>query len=138
MHPYRTRTQRAAAVLLAAGWLLALPGAAHASHPPTPKTKLTLTLHEWSGDRSTHHTLECQPAGGTHPKPAAACQILQTVDGDWKELDLNAKECKKLDWNRVDARMEGTWRGRAVDSKPKVFNNKCALERATGAVFDWT
>lgn len=129
-----SRPRHAAALLLAAGCLMSLPASAYASHPPDPKTELTLTVVE-AGTLSQRN-LACQPPGGTHPNPKAACAALAAVDGDIDKLNLSNKQCES-DTRSVTATARGVWRGQSV-TQSRTFLNRCVLERKTGPVFTWS
>ncbi|HEY1620622.1 MAG TPA: SSI family serine proteinase inhibitor [Streptosporangiaceae bacterium] len=79
----RSRTLVATArCLLAAGTLaVAACGsvAAPSAAPAKPKVSLTITVQGAPGKPARHWTLQCDPAGGTHPDPAAACRALKAV-----------------------------------------------------------
>jgi hypothetical protein len=47
----------------------------------TGDTRLTVALDETGEGRARTFDLTCEPPGGTHPDPAAACQALQAAGG---------------------------------------------------------
>lgn len=89
--PARPRSRRlagtaaiiAGAALLAACGSTAAPGGGAASAPASaaapPKVSLNITVANGPGKPITHWTLQCDPVGGTHPNPAAACAALLAV-----------------------------------------------------------
>lgn len=81
--PRRTRALvTAARCLLAAATLgVAACGsvAAPSAAPAKPKVSLRIIVQGAPGKPAKHWTLTCDPAGGTHPDPAAACAALKAV-----------------------------------------------------------
>ncbi|MFF7244798.1 SSI family serine proteinase inhibitor [Embleya sp. NPDC008237] len=76
------------------------------------------------------YTLECHPAGGSHPGPAGACDRLDatTADGDpFAPVPAGAR-CTMIYGGPATARITGTWAGRPVDAG---FNrtNGCEIAR---------
>jgi hypothetical protein len=75
----------AAAALLAACGSQAAPGTAGSpagsapAAPVKPKVSLTITVVNGPDKPITRWTLRCDPAGGTHPDPAAACAALAAI-----------------------------------------------------------
>lgn len=137
----------ARSTLTPAGWLLAaalltalmaalvtlVPAAAHAAGPDrqVPPTWLTLTV---GGHRSA--TLRCDPPGGTHPNPRAACRELAAAGGDLAKLRHNPEMACITVYDPVTVHARGTWRGRGV-AYDATYSNRCALTAATGPVFDF-
>lgn len=133
----------ARSTLTPAGWLLAAalltalvtlaPAAAHAAGPDrqAPPTRLKLTV---DGHRSV--TLRCDPPGGTHPNPRAACRELAAARGDLAKLRRNPEMACITVYDPVTVRARGTWRGRRV-AHDATYSNRCALTAATGPVFDF-
>ncbi|MFB7279282.1 SSI family serine proteinase inhibitor [Streptomyces hydrogenans] len=77
-------------------------------------------------------TLHCDPAGGDHPRAAAACDDLDTSAGRVERAPGDTA-CVLL-YDPVEVRAEGVWRGRPV-SFARTYGNTCELHARTGAVF---
>jgi hypothetical protein len=79
-------------------------------------TELTIVLDDGAGSPRTVR-LTCDPAGGDHDDPAAACAALDRAG----EVNLApvAKDqmCTQIYGGPQTARITGTWRGKAVDAR---------------------
>jgi hypothetical protein len=80
MHTLRARP-RARYLLIAALCAVAAAAcgssAAPASSPASPSPKVLLDIKVTGGSGGAKNwTLQCDPAGGSHPNPASACQVL--------------------------------------------------------------
>ncbi|GAB3877694.1 SSI family serine proteinase inhibitor [Kibdelosporangium lantanae] len=78
-------------------------------------------------------TLDCDPAGGTHPAYEDACAVLTRANGDFNKIRPLARVCT-MQYSPVNAAVHGTWRGRQVDWKA-TFPNDCAAGAQTDMVF---
>jgi hypothetical protein len=113
---------------------------AGAPPPAEPATRLTVTVwpqgREQGGEQEW--TLECDPAGGTHPSPEAACAALAKSPGALEPVPADAM-CTMIFGGPEEARIEGTLDGRAVDASFSRSNG-CELARWDDllAVFDPT
>lgn len=76
--------------------------------------------------------LACDPDGGTHPRPADACDVLRAVDGWIGDLDVDPGPCPLI-YLPVDVEVTGDWRGREV-SYHRQFPNDCVMRRTLGPV----
>ena len=137
--PFARRTA-ALALAAALGGLAAVaaphPRAAEAAPRPGPETPSVLLLTidpATAGPRAT--VLICGPAGGLHPDPATACRLVARVDGDLAALDVAPGPCT-LEHAPLTVRAVGRWQDRPV-SYTRTFDNRCALRRGTGALFDF-
>jgi hypothetical protein len=85
--------------------------------------------------RASSVSLQCQPAGGTHPDRAHACAELAAVDGDFENIHSNPEACTLI-YQPVDVSVEGHWRG-----KPKTFTasygNPCLASVSSNGIFDF-
>ncbi|WP_030193509.1 SSI family serine proteinase inhibitor [Streptomyces sp. NRRL S-87] len=134
-----------AAPALAAPALAAAPGLAAGPLPPLPSLglldpepapvdgpdRLTVTVAETGSSYQGSYTLECHPAGGTHPQAARACDRLDRLWADGKDpfAPVSRRQmCTMVDGGRATADVSGTWRGRQVDAH---FNRKngCEISR---------
>jgi subtilisin inhibitor-like len=95
-------------------------------------TELTLAYMADAGF-ATAVKLTCDPAGGGHPTPAAACAALAEVDADPARIKP-AKNACILIYQPITAQMTGVWHGRTVNWSQK-FGNSCEMRRATGVLF---
>ena len=78
--------------------------------------KLTLWPDGEAGDSITW-TLHCEPAGGDHPDPEAACAALARVADPFGPV-APPKRCAEIPGGEDDvAVLEGDFRGREVDSR---------------------
>ncbi|GAA2429558.1 SSI family serine proteinase inhibitor [Streptomyces macrosporus] len=126
--------RRTAAVLAGAAVLtaVAVPAAARPwpwprplVPPPARQDQLTVVVSEegpTAGRTEPAHrtyTLECHPAGGSHPDPLAACEALDRASrgsGDpWAPVPKGSM-CAQVYGGPATARVTGTWRGGPVDA----------------------
>jgi hypothetical protein len=109
------------AVAVAAILVLVLAGCGGGKSESTnDEAAIDLTVRLWpngeSGDSSTW-TLRCEPAGGDHPDPDAACAALTAVDDPFGPLPP-PKRCGEIPGGDEDvALIEGNYRGRKVRSR---------------------
>ncbi|MDQ0988486.1 subtilase-type protease inhibitor [Streptomyces sp. V2I9] len=83
-------------------------------------------------------TLSCAPtAEGTHPDPAAACEELAEVRGEFSELTAGPsnRTCTRQ-WDPVVVTAHGVWQGEPVQFST-TYGNACEMAGGTGgnAVF---
>ncbi|MGW0808089.1 SSI family serine proteinase inhibitor [Nonomuraea sp. NPDC002799] len=76
--------------------------------------------------------LICDPDGGYHPHPGAACHELRRVDGYYRALDVDPGPCPRI-WDPVEITVHGHWYGRP-NPYHEVFPNRCEMERKLGPV----
>jgi Subtilisin inhibitor-like len=90
------------------------PQAPASSTSAAPSTDLTIVVVD-NGKTDTW-TLTCDPAGGTHPHPGAACAAL-TAKGR-TALPPVAKDvmCTQIYGGSQTAKITGTWRGEPVNA----------------------
>ncbi|GAA4574574.1 hypothetical protein GCM10023176_41870 [Micromonospora coerulea] len=108
-------------------------GAAPRPGPETPSVLLLTVDPATAASRST--VLVCGPAGGLHPDPTTACRLVARVDGDLAGLDVDPGLCT-LEHAPLTVRALGFWQDRPV-SYARTFDNRCALRRGTGTLFDF-
>ncbi|MFN8081203.1 MAG: SSI family serine proteinase inhibitor [Kineosporiaceae bacterium] len=92
------------------------------------KAALTILLDDGFGVRTTW-TLTCDPAGGTHPHPAAACGVL----GARGAAALPAPKgtvCTEQYGGPQKAKITGTWKGTKVAAQLSLENG-CEIGRWT-------
>jgi hypothetical protein len=101
-----------------------------------PVTDLTLALHDGesaAGPVLAEVTLMCDPAGGTHPHAAAACESLNKVDGNFAELPPVAEVACTDIFAPVTAEAKGEYRGEPVRFV-HTYSNRCEAQRSTDDV----
>jgi len=82
-------------------------------------------------------TLQCSPAGGSHPDAEAACAALERVGGDFTALgDHGEQAVCTLEYAPVRLSATGFWQGTPVDYE-KTFSNPCVARSRTAGVFDF-
>jgi Subtilisin inhibitor-like len=112
--------------VLAACGSAAAPGAASSPAPVKPKVSLTITVLGGSSKTPKHWTLQCEPAGGTHPDPAAACRALLAVKNPFA-APPPGHMCPDLLVSSARAIFNGTWFGTKVDKT--ITDGGCYLAR---------
>ncbi|WP_424185946.1 SSI family serine proteinase inhibitor [Actinokineospora sp. G85] len=117
--------------------------AATAAGPATPPvaghtddvTRLVLVVSDHQdGLRTT--TLRCEPPGGDHPQPQAACAALDAVGGDITQLSSSGDTICTLQYAPVRVSAYGYWRGHEV-SVSHEYGNPCLMNAESGPVFTW-
>ena len=76
---------------------------------PVDRTDLRITVDTGSGQTRTY-TLRCDPAGGDHPDPAAACAALAQMDTPFAPLPKGLL-CTQIYGGPQTATVEGVYRG---------------------------
>lgn len=90
-------------------------------------TDLTVVVKGGRGeDEQTFH-LTCDPPGGDHPHPAAACRMLDELDAPFAPVPADAM-CTEIYGGPQTARVTGTFRGEQVDAAFKRTNG-CEIAR---------
>ena len=74
----------------------------------------TRLVVEQTTDRTQTWTLTCDPPGGDHPSPAAACGALAGVRDAFAPLPADVV-CTEVYGGAQTARVKGTYRGAPVD-----------------------
>ncbi|MFI7633340.1 SSI family serine proteinase inhibitor [Nonomuraea sp. NPDC049400] len=112
--------------LCATPFLAPLPAAAG---DDAPGAELLIAVRPSSGGGYAR-TLTCDPDGGLHPRPVAACDALREVDGRVEDLDVDPGPCPMI-YDPVTADVAGHWHGEDV-SFHQEFSNNCVMERKLG------
>jgi Subtilisin inhibitor-like len=97
-----------------------------------------LVLHTSAGTSPERTvTLQCDPAGGTHPKAAEACADVAKAGGDLAQMpaSTNPRACFMI-YAPVTVTAQGEWQGQAVRFTKK-YPNSCVMRDKTGSVFDF-
>jgi Subtilisin inhibitor-like len=90
-------------------------------------TDLTIVVDNGSGSTSTWR-LTCNPAGGTHPDPKAACRALEANGAAALPPVPKDKACTQIYGGPDTATITGTWQGQDVISK-FARNDGCQISR---------
>ena len=96
---------------------------------PTPTgdgTDLTIVFNDGSGTTSTWR-LTCDPPGGNHPQPDAACAALERSAKAALPAVPKNRACAEVYGGPQTAMVTGTWRGTPVNSR---FSRVNACETA--------
>jgi hypothetical protein len=102
------------------------PAASSAS--AAPKVSLNITVSSGPGSPAQHWTLTCDPVGGTHPDPAAACVSLLRVKGPFvPQKQTRGLECPMILASSKEATIQGTYFGQPVDTT--IRDGGCQLSR---------
>ena len=102
-----------AAAATACGSTPAPAGSAGGS-PAPPKVSLDIKVSGAPGTAAKHWTLQCDPAGGTHPDPAKACAVLLKAKDPFTPLPKFVS-CPMILVGTKTATVKGTYFGKHVD-----------------------
>jgi hypothetical protein len=94
---------------------------------PAARTHLTVEVRPSPKEPPKTWTLTCDPAGGTHPKAAAACQALAKAEDPFKPVPKDAI-CTEIYGGPQVATVTGTWRGTPVNAR-FTRQNGCEINR---------
>jgi hypothetical protein len=93
-----------------------------------PGVKLTVSYIPETG-AAVAVPLECDPPGGDHPRPKAACAELAAVGGDPAKIEPTRHMACFLIYQPVTVKIAGSWHGTAVDWQ-HTYGNGCDARRA--------
>ena len=88
---------------------------------------LVIVVDDGTGKKTTW-TLTCDPAGGTHPDPDAACRALQAHGAAALPPVRKDVACTQVYGGPQKATITGTWQGRPVRSSFSRING-CEISR---------
>ena len=89
---------------------------------------MTITVSSQGTDGGTRWTLTCDPTGGTHPNPAAACAVLGARgENALRQLPRNMM-CTQIYGGDQTATIVGVWRGKPVQATLNRTNG-CQIAR---------
>lgn len=117
----------------ALGLVVALSGCAdNAGAPPSPTGPSTsgtaLTISVTDGAETSVSSLECDPPGGDHPDPRAACRVLAPTAPDlFAPLPADAV-CGQVYGGPQQAQITGSWHGEPVDAAFSLVDS-CQISR---------
>lgn len=118
------------AVAAAALWLVAGCGTDDAgddvTRPANDTTELTVVVRDGSGGEQTY-TLTCDPAGGDHPDPEAACRALDRMEDPFAPVPRD-RACAEIYGGPQTATVTGTYRGKPVKAEFKR-TDACQMDR---------
>jgi Subtilisin inhibitor-like len=99
------------------------------SLPPSDPdvTDLTIVFDNGSGETRTWR-LSCEPPGGTHPDPDAACRVLEANGAAALPPVPKDKLCTQIYGGPETASITGTWKGEQVLSR-FARNDGCQIGR---------
>ncbi len=106
-------------------------GTGQSSQPttePSAQTSITITVDLGNGSAAQEWTLTCDPPGGTHPQPEAACAALGAVDPAVFEPVDPGQACTQIYGGPETATIRGTWNGQPVDAS-FARNDGCEIAR---------
>ncbi|MEU3018359.1 MULTISPECIES: SSI family serine proteinase inhibitor [unclassified Nocardiopsis] len=75
-------------------------------------------------------TLECDPAGGDHPRAEEACGLI-AQHGDIASVMANPNGACTMEYRPVTVRVTG------AEDYEETFGNACQMANAKGAIFDF-
>ena len=101
--------------------------------PTSPPTSLTISVDLGDGSAAQEWTLTCDPPGGSHPQPEAACAALADIDPTVFDPVPPNQVCTQIFGGPETATVSGTWNGDAVDAA-FARNNGCEIARWEAAV----
>ncbi len=91
-------------------------------------SELTITVKAGPEAPGETWTLTCEPAGGDHPDPEAACAALENAEGDPFAPVARGTACTQQFGGPQTATIAGTWRGEPVDASYKRTDG-CEIAR---------
>jgi hypothetical protein len=118
--------------VVSGGLVVATPAAA-----APDQTVLAITITPLPGGMPStprYAVLTCDPAGGTHPKAAQACDEIAAAGGDIAAVPPNRNMGCLPVWEPVTIAVRGIWRGAALDYAATQGAVSCAMI-SHGAVF---
>lgn len=112
---------------------IAAPAVAEA---PASQLRLTVSPGEQPGQNARRVTLHCDPSGGSHPNPAAACAELAKVAGDIGAMNVEPDKACTMQYEPITVTARGRWEGKQVNFT-KTYGNPCVLRVTTGPLFSF-
>lgn len=85
--------------------------------PDDAETAVTVTLNPGEGAAVEEWTLTCEPPGGNHPDPAAACATLDEVDSEVFAPVPPDQVCTQIYGGPQTAVLSGSWRGERIEAE---------------------
>ena len=98
-----------------------------ATSTPKPSTQLSVTVDE-GGGKIDNWTLDCDPAGGSHPHPAVACAALAAKGKIAIPPVSKDIMCTQIFGGAQTAKITGEWNGKPVNASFSRQNG-CEVNR---------
>ncbi|MFD6923964.1 SSI family serine proteinase inhibitor [Streptomyces sp. NPDC059944] len=101
------------------------------ARPEDSGDRLTVTVHDAGNGADGTYELDCHPAGGSHPRAAEACDLLDGNTTWGKDLFAPVPPdalCTMQYGGPATAHVTGTWAGRPVDARYDRTNG-CEISR---------
>lgn len=95
--------------------------------PVSGPTELTITVRESRDAEPMTWTLTCDPPGGDHPNPEAACAALAKAKNPFSPVPKDMA-CAEIFGGEQTATIEGTWQGKRVRAV-YTRTNGCEISR---------
>jgi Subtilisin inhibitor-like len=111
------------------------PAGAGSAPAPAPKVSLDITVSTTPSAPTKHWTLQCEPAGGTHPNPAAACAVLLKAKNPFAPLPKGIM-CPMIRVGTKTAIVKGTYFGKHIDTKLSPGGCQLAQWEKIGQIFN--
>jgi len=106
-----------------------------AASAPAPKVSLDITVSTTPSAPTKHWTLKCDPAGGTHPDPAAACAVLLKAKDPFA-APPKGMMCPMIRVGTKTAIVKGTYFGKYVDVRFTPGGCDLAKWNEVGQIFN--
>src|SRR4051812_13215820 len=90
-------------------------------------TELTVVVRTGAGQAERTFSLTCDPPGGDHPDPVAACRLLDRLPDPFAPLPAD-EACTEIYGGPETATVTGTFRGEPVDAAFSRSNG-CQISR---------
>jgi Subtilisin inhibitor-like len=103
--------------------------------PVVPKVSLDITVSTTPSAPTKHWTLQCEPTGGTHPDPAAACAVLLKAKDPFAPLPKGIM-CPMIRVGTKTAIVKGTYFGKHIDTTLSPGGCKLAQWEKIGQIFN--
>ncbi|KAI8373687.1 subtilisin inhibitor [Blakeslea trispora] len=103
----------------------------HYNPVSSSSTYLAILVKNSTGNRV--YTLSCNPAAGNHPQPQAACDYLQSVNGNLNTPPNSQTFCT-LEYNPVGVTVLGLYQGK-VTIFNQQYSNPCFASIALGSLY---
>jgi hypothetical protein len=107
---------------------LACASPAEAARPPKAKLKIAIAT---KGEPTRGATLHCNPDGGNHPNPRAACGVIREVGGDLQKIRVPENTACGQELKPYVVIIKGRWNGKKVNWG-KGYRNGCLMKAAGG------
>jgi len=124
---------RTTVTALATTALVLLPTLPANATAPRASLVLTVSHPEDRGPGTRSVNLRCGPAGGSHPRAAAACADLERTGGSIERAPAPGTACTMI-YAPVIAEATGRWHGRRIRFHRR-YGNPCELAARTGSIF---